>query len=74
MDALPEIACPVCLTTHDPAAQVAAIAICGACGASLVIDATGIRRATAADTTALDLSDLQILRRARGALARPRLR
>lgn len=65
-----EISCPVCATTGAPAAQIAAIAICGACGASLVVDATGIRPATAADTTRLDVEDLQQLRRARGPLAR----
>lgn len=67
------IACPVCGTTAEPAAQVGAILICAnpKCGASLVDMADGtiprlVRRATATDTTALSDEDLQTLRKARG--------
>jgi hypothetical protein len=62
------ITCPVCGTTAEPAAQVGAILICAnpSCGASLVTDAdAGVRRATAADTTALSAAELQALRTAR---------
>jgi hypothetical protein len=55
-------------------AQVSAIAICGACGASLHVDDAGIRRATGEDTTRLGLEDLQALRRARGTIARAGVR
>lgn len=66
------IACPVCHQTTEPSATVGAIAICGFCGASLVVDASGqARRATAADTQGLDATDLAVLVKARAAIARP---
>lgn len=63
--------CPSCETTSEPAAQIGVIAVCGSCGASLVVSEDGVRLATAADTTTLRPSDLQTLRTARGRLARP---
>jgi hypothetical protein len=64
------ISCPVCHTTGAPAAAIATLVVCAACGASLLVDDTGVRRATAADTTALSPADLQTLRMARGKIAR----
>jgi len=60
----------VCAVTAAPALVVGPITICGACGASLIVDDGGIRRATAAETTALSVADLQTLRQARGKIAR----
>lgn len=66
-----QYACPICHVTSAPAAQILAFAICGSCGASLVVAADGtVRAATGADTAALIAADLQELRRARGAIAR----
>lgn len=63
--------CPVCQADAEEAARIRTIAICGACGASLVVEPDGTARAAAgADTTALDVLELQELRRARGAIAR----
>lgn len=61
------ITCAVCgHTMHTPAAQVGAVAVCAACGASFVVNDDGVsRRATGADTTALSAADLQILRTSR---------
>jgi hypothetical protein len=64
------ITCLACQTTGAPAAAIAGLVVCAACGASLVVDASGIRRATAADTTALSAADLHGLRLARGKIAR----
>ena len=68
------ISCPVCQVTAEPAAQLGAIAVCRACGASLHVDASGIRRATFADTTALGKADLSTLQHARAQIARPERR
>lgn len=68
---MPAIACPECLATAEPAVVVRELAICSACGQSLVLTSTGVRRATAADTTAISKADLQTLQRAHGAIARP---
>lgn len=65
------IRCPSCGLTGAPAAAIAALVVCGACGASGVIDGGTVRRATAVDTTALSPTDLQLLRVARGKIARP---
>lgn len=66
------IACPVCLHVREPAVSVRVISICGFCGASLVVDASGqARRATAVDTATCDVTEMQQLVHARGALARP---
>lgn len=52
---------------QEPAARIANVGICPNCGASFAFDADGtIRRATAADTTALSEADRQTLRKARG--------
>lgn len=61
------ITCPVCQHTAEPAVRVGAIVICAqaACGASLVDEGDTVRRATAADTTALGPRELQTLRSAR---------
>lgn len=64
------IDCPICANVGEPALRIDAVAICGHCGASLHVDDTGVRPATAADTTGLALEDLQQLRHARGRLAR----
>jgi hypothetical protein len=66
--------CPSCDTDAEPAAQIGAIAVCGSCGASLVLDDTGVRLATAADTTTLPAADLQTLRKARGQIKRTKTR
>jgi len=65
------ISCPACHATGDPAAQLGSIAVCATCGASLVVDDTGIRRATFADTQALGKADLSTLQHARAQIARP---
>lgn len=67
------LTCAVCHETMaEPAAQVGTICVCPYCGASLHQDEDGsVRRATAAETTALSDGDLQTLRRARGRIARP---
>ncbi len=67
-----DLTCPVCGHVAEPAAHVATIAICGSCGASLNVSIDGeVTRATALDTEALSVADLQVLRRARAAIARP---
>jgi len=68
------ISCPLCHETHAPAAELGPIAVCAKCGASLVVDETGIRRATFADTTALGKADLGTLQHARAQIARPERR
>ena len=66
------LTCPVCGHVAEPAAHVATIAICASCGASLNVGIDGqVTRATALDTDALSQVDLQALRRARAAIARP---
>jgi len=67
---MPSYSCPVCHVTGEPAAEVAGIVVCGACGSSLVVDDTGIRRASGGDTLLLTPADLQALRNARGKIAR----
>jgi len=67
-----DVTCPVCGHVAEPAAHVATIAICASCGASLNVSITGeVTRATALDTDALSAADVQVLRRARAAIARP---
>jgi predicted amidohydrolase len=69
---MPLLTCPLCGETTEPAARVATLAVCGACGASLRIDAAGtVSRATAQDTAALGPADLQTLTRAHAAITRP---
>ena len=69
------LTCPVCGNEAEPAAQVDGVTVCGACGASLVVsDDAPVRRATAAETTALSAMALQTLRTARARLARPERR
>lgn len=65
------IRCPSCGLTGAPAAAIADLVVCGACGASGVVEGGTVRRATAVDTTALSPADLQLLRMARGKIARP---
>lgn len=66
--------CPLCHTDSDPALSIDGVSICGACGGTCATDADGtVRVATAVDVTALDLSDLQRLRRARGGIVRPKI-
>lgn len=68
----PAMICPACSVDAPYAVQVATIAVCAACGASLHVDQDGsVRRATAAETTELSDADLQTLRTARGRIARP---
>jgi len=66
------LTCPVCLATHEEAARVGIVAICGACGSTLVVSPSGtIRRANAADIDHLMPGDRALLTKARSALARP---
>lgn len=66
-----DLTCPDCKATGEPAAAVAALAICSNCGATLVLSGEEPRRAVANDVDALNPVDLATLRRARGRLARP---
>lgn len=69
------ISCPVCGVTTDPAAEWESLKICGSCGSSLFVGDDGtVRRATAAETTTLSAEALQVLRSARGRIARPERR
>jgi hypothetical protein len=68
------IPCPVCATTAEPAGTAGAVVVCGACGASLVVEAGGIRRAVGADWRAFSADDLKALQHARGRIARPERR
>ena len=66
------ITCPACLATAEEAARVGIVAICGTCGATLVVSPSGtIRRATATDIDHLMPGDRALLTKARSALARP---
>lgn len=66
------IACPVCGTATEPKVSIRQISICGNCGASLVVDASGqATRATATDTVNMDVTEMQQLVRARASIARP---
>jgi hypothetical protein len=67
-----ELTCPVCLSTREEAARVGVVAICGACGSSIVVGADGaIRRANAMDIDNLMPGDRATLVKARSALVRP---
>ena len=69
------ITCPTCGNEAEPAARVDGVVVCGSCGASLVVsDDAPVRRATAAETTALSPEALQTLRAARGRVLRPERR
>jgi uncharacterized paraquat-inducible protein A len=66
------IACPACQEVKAPALRIGTIAICGACGASLIVNGDGtIRRAVALDLDALMPGDRATLTKARSKLARP---
>jgi len=66
-----EIACPACVRASEPAARIGPLAVCGLCGASVVVEPDGtVRRATARDTDGLALSELAILSTARARLVR----
>lgn len=66
------IACPVCGATEEPKVSIRELSICGHCGASLVVDASGqATRATAADTASFDEMEMKQLVRARASIARP---
>jgi hypothetical protein len=71
--AAPEsLLCPVCDETGPPLVSLKEILLCGSCGASLVINQLGMAvQASAQHTTALDVGELQQLRKARGRIARP---
>jgi len=61
------ITCPVCGNAGEPSAQVGRVAICLACGASLLVGDDGqARRANGADTANLKPAELAALRKARG--------
>jgi hypothetical protein len=65
------VTCPVCLSSKEEAVRVGIVAICGACGSSLVVSPSGtIRRATAADFDHLMPGDRALLVKARSALVR----
>lgn len=68
------ITCPVCDETEGSATQIESFAICGSCGATLVIEDGIARRATGTETIALDSATLAALRKARGKVARPERR
>ncbi len=65
------IRCPICRLETEPIVQVETLAVCGGCGASLHLDGDTVRRATAAETTALGPAALQTLRQARSRIAKP---
>lgn len=66
------IFCPVCAEVDEPKVSIRQISICGNCGASLVVDASGqATRAKATDTETMDLLEMQQLVRARASIARP---
>jgi hypothetical protein len=67
-----ELTCPACSQTREPAARIGSLAVCASCGVSVVIepDLVTVRRATAQDTSALNPSDLETLRRARAKIVR----
>lgn len=65
------VLCPLCGFAEEPKASIRALAICGHCGASLVVDAGGqAHRATALDTAGFDELEMQQLVRARASIAR----
>ncbi len=65
------ITCPACATVVTPTVRVGMLAICNACGGSIVINGDGtVRRAVALDVEALTVTDQATLRNARGAIAR----
>ena len=67
-----ELCCANCGVTRAPAAQVATIAVCAACGSSNVIAANGqTRRANAQDTDVLSPGDRALLVKARSSIVRP---
>lgn len=69
------ILCPACGEAEEPKVSIRALSICGHCGASLVVDASGqARRATAADTAGFDEMEMKQLVRARASIARPERR
>ena len=70
-----EVLCPACGEAREPRTQVRNIAVCGACGASLVVQDDGSAvRAVAADTQVLTQPELSQLVRARASVARPERR
>ncbi len=65
------IICPVCATVVTPTVRVGVLAVCPACGGSIVVNGDGtVRRAVALDVEALTVTDQGVLRKARGAIAR----
>ena len=68
---MPAITCPICRIDAEPAVQLETLAVCSGCGASLHLDGGTVRRATAAETTALGPAALRVLRAAHGKIARP---
>jgi hypothetical protein len=64
------IDCPVCLGSREPAAMSGPLIVCGQCGASLVQDDDGLRRATHADVQPLSDADRAALKSARSPLIR----
>jgi len=70
-----EIRCASCQETMEPVAHIGVVAICSKCGASLVVEPTGVvRRAVALDTESLMPQDRAALVKARSSLVRPRSR
>lgn len=57
--------CPACQAANLGPAVVLALTICPQCLASVVVEPDAARRATAADTTLLDDTQLAALRMAR---------
>lgn len=69
------ICCPACGEVTEPKVSIRHVSICGYCGASLAVDATGqARRANAVDTASFDVAEMSQLVRARASIARPERR
>ncbi len=66
--------CPECGIIFVAQATVRDIAICRACGATLVVRDNTLRPAKYSDLESLQIAEMAILRRGRGAVARPERR
>lgn len=58
--------CPACESPMTIAAMAGNVCLCGSCGASLVLEAGGFRRAVHRDVADLSADELKQLRHARG--------
>ena len=70
-----EVRCPACHVAGPLATRIGNVAVCGACGESIVFDINGsVRKAMAADLDVLSPRDRALLVKARSAIARPRVK